>query len=430
MLRGTFLSVCGLLLLAAMISGCDMLGPTGAVAPATIPTATVPVEAVADRDIQVATATAAPAAEPTPTPDRRFWAQALSFSDPEHGWVLGLENEGGNLRLATAAMRATTDGGQTWHAVPAPQATVDIHGYGREPGTIRHIELANTGNGWAFGPSLYSTHDGGLTWAVEPTSGAVVALEHRDGSVWAIERSCKKVSAWLQCAFNLKTSDNMGRTWEDLANQPPTIGTQVQLARISGQVAYLYSGGEMEKAQPSSCGYQMHLATQLVKTSDGGKTWQNLGQPTNFPCEEGYLRAASEDVLWLLCTTTEGVGNQSKSALLTEDGGKNWRVVAQTQSDLAGCPAPGAGDLGWTGYVRTFAAQSADRAYVSVDGRGLMETTDGGRTWETPHEGPRGDADVKPAVVFVDPLHGWFADGEYVVRTTDGGTTWTRVEVR
>jgi hypothetical protein len=33
-------------------------------------------------------------------------------------------------------------------------------------------------------------------------------------------------------------------------------------------------------------------------------------------------------------------------------------------------------------------------------------------------------------VMFIDSLHGWFADYNTVARTTDGGVTWEWVEVR
>ncbi len=46
-------------------------------------------------------------------PDSGLAPSAVSFSDPEHGWILGAQDSPG--RPATGEIYATTDGGKTWH---------------------------------------------------------------------------------------------------------------------------------------------------------------------------------------------------------------------------------------------------------------------------------------------------------------------------
>jgi hypothetical protein len=107
----------------------------------------------------------------------------MSFSaiDAAHWWVLGSVPCGDRNCLSVAT---TTDGGASFRSLPAPGAPF---GPGRNaPPAADQIRFADARDGWAFGPGLYATHDGGWHWAAIPVPGAVTDLEPGLGQVFAV----------------------------------------------------------------------------------------------------------------------------------------------------------------------------------------------------------------------------------------------------
>jgi photosystem II stability/assembly factor-like uncharacterized protein len=71
-------------------------------------------------------------------------------------------------------------------------------------------------------------------------------------------------------------------------------------------------------------------------------------------------------------------------------------------------------------------ALSTDRAFVVGYGGKILETTDGGRTWEPR---PSGVETALYSVRFTDGEHGWISGQEGVIlHTADGGKTWQKQE--
>lgn len=355
------------------------------------------------------------------------YISGLAFSDRMHGWVLGIPTDGKGSRYGEdAVMRTSTNGGETWHPVPAPFTKVAVYTDERQIYKIKNLRFANTRDGWAFDPALFLTHDGGLTWRYEQMAGSIKALEPKDGTVWVIENICKTAFGSRTCKLRLVTSDDMGQTWQDAPNQPETVGEQTQLVRVSKQEAYLYSEGEVTKPHTWSCGLTNDYDSLLLRTKDGGRTWEKLSQPTPFSCSSAYLSIPTANNLWILCAGQPGAGHQEKSVSVSKDGGIHWHVTAQTPWEATTCRSSGAGDITWDGYVRTFVAPSTSRAFLSIDQAGLFTTNDGGRTWNLPYNARDGRAGTAPGpIVFIDAKHGWVADNNLISRTTDGGVTWS-----
>ena len=134
-----------------------------------------------------------PGSTPSPTPalaamPAGFEPISATFVSSQDGWVLG------SVRCASGrcpAIGQTTDGGARWNPINAPQTTV-----GSDPVTfvgtgIATLRFANANDGWAYGPELWATHDGGTTWKVV-TIGAIAAgspveaLEAARGMVHAV----------------------------------------------------------------------------------------------------------------------------------------------------------------------------------------------------------------------------------------------------
>ena len=94
--------------------------------------------------------------------------------------------------------RATADGGLQWAkatAPPAPWGGVAPNGSGNVPlDGVTRVLFANAKDGWAYGPGLWATHNGGVSWheisthrhmvySMAATSGYAVATFDTCGSV-------------------------------------------------------------------------------------------------------------------------------------------------------------------------------------------------------------------------------------------------------
>jgi photosystem II stability/assembly factor-like uncharacterized protein len=121
----------------------------------------------------------------------------LSFVDALHGWALGISCPATD-GTCSLVLRATNDGGRTWRALPAPTTAPPYRGDAGNTVHVGSIRFADVHDGWAFGPGLYATRDGGRTWSPDRRIGAVVALAPRGRSVWAISSTCPVLSGTTQ----------------------------------------------------------------------------------------------------------------------------------------------------------------------------------------------------------------------------------------
>ncbi len=122
-----------------------------------------------DVSTTTATSTSTTVAAPGPLggpvpPD--FAAASVTFVSLQTGWVLGTAPC--TSPPCTSVVR-TRDGGKTWAGIPAPKvglSTDQLTG-------VHQIRFADAENGWAFGPELWATHDGGAHWTRVTLSGVV-----------------------------------------------------------------------------------------------------------------------------------------------------------------------------------------------------------------------------------------------------------------
>jgi photosystem II stability/assembly factor-like uncharacterized protein len=324
------------------------------------------------------------------------WVLSLAAADSTHAWALdGALCDNGlpcPLELFTTGAH-----GQDWQELlPSRDAQGQV-GWIRDVGNIR---FATAQDGWAYGPRLFTTHDGGQTWTDANRQGKIVALEPKGGTVWAIEQRCSQPD---QCTFTLLVSKDVGRTWQVAAIQPPLPGPVVHLVRVNATDAWMLSEG-------IALAPDAQYASNLVTTHDGGNTWQKLPSPSCEPGISVKLAVVPPAQLWVLSGDEPGTGAQAKSLCMSPDGGQHWRNLNAPSME---------------GYIAGFAVSTPERAWVTMN-RGLFYTTnDGGYTWQ-PVDSVIMDRTTAASgpVLFVDALHGWTSWYNQIYRTTDGGNTW------
>src|SRR5258706_11090924 len=119
-----------------------------------------------------------------PTPAAGFRPPSVTFGGNGPGaglgGVLGLAGSCGTRRCTV--MAGTRNYGGTWTEVGAPQAGPPDGSSG-----VSQVRFLDSANGWAYGPELYATHDGGVAWhRIAPLPGRVVDLSAAGGRAFAV----------------------------------------------------------------------------------------------------------------------------------------------------------------------------------------------------------------------------------------------------
>ncbi|MHB8628429.1 MAG: eIF2A-related protein [Aggregatilineales bacterium] len=346
---------------------------------------------------------------------------SLSFVDPLNGWALVDTHSPYFSQTETqpnTGIRVTHDGGQTWQ----PLALA--------PTGVTTIQFTSLQDGWAFysnpcylpvgfcgpkdvGDTLWSTHDGGLTWQHIHVkgSGTISDVAAMGNAIWVVEQQCPITGDCLDDLYSLLLkSDDGGQIWQTVTHQMPIS----LLFLISPQDA-IYTSYYPNTEQ--TLGF-------FVITQNGGRSWQTVPNPC-----WGYsaLAALNPQRIWLICDLAHGTqDDEPKAVYATTDGGSHWRTISD--SDVAD-QIPDFGTP--TGLVFT----SATRGFALFDRRGLWDTFDGGRTWvrnsfdngvdwQDNYSGLRD-------LFFIDDTHGWFRAKNWgsIYRTADDGLHWEEILV-
>jgi hypothetical protein len=171
-------------------------------------------------------------------------------------------------------------------------------------------------------------------------------------------------------------------------------------------------------------------ALEVRFTSDGGGTW-TTGLRTMLMSPNATLDAATIDTAWLLtmdgryCTASDC----SKWGLFrTTDGGLSWSNLGNPK-DYACSGGVLKGPL-FTSASRGWLALNLGAGGVNVGPGGLLATDDGGKTWHCATSPPNTDL-----LSAADPLHVWvtsedkIAGATTVYTTDDGGGTWRSLDL-
>jgi hypothetical protein len=264
-----------------------------------------------------------------------FQPQSFTAISELTWWLLGTAPCGS--RSCTTIVQ-TTDGGPQFTRIPAPPTSA-----------VSQIRFADTTDGYAFGPALWSTHDGGTTWTQQHVGSTVTQLAIADGYVYAIASS-RNHSSLLRSAVGADhwtALHHVGRAYlTALWVQGPTVIVQAgsHLLVSEDQGMHFSRRGGVQHA--GDCAY------------DGGP-----------------------DALWAVCST----GMAPDDIVLSRDLGNHFTATAQVPN----------------GPIDAFAAASGTTAVASGQGP-LYRTTDGGASW-TPVAAPSANWTY---LGFTDDTHG------------------------
>jgi photosystem II stability/assembly factor-like uncharacterized protein len=179
----------------------------------------------------------------------------------------------------------------------------------------------------------------------------------------------------------------------------------------------------------------------ILRTGDGGLTWQDVTPPQAAPEKGALLQAAGHFMdarqAWVFYTLDDGRPIYPAVVWHTADGGASWQ--SSQQIDLGGVEYqfsyPG---LQFTdaqhGWLMAHVGAGMNHDYVM-----LYRSQDGGQSWQRlidPYMDGGIQACYKPGMEFVDAQQGWLPvdcngvmPGALLYHTADGGETWEMVNL-
>ncbi|MDM4768391.1 YCF48-related protein [Pelomonas sp. SE-A7] len=386
---------------------------------------------------------------------------SVAFSDSKNGWALGSVDvvlhtrDGGDKwslsRIPAACPRgsagrikpinaeiaylsgsevycATTNGGTSWRKLD------------REP-----THVSDTGELWYFDSasnSILKSADAGLTWTLVLALGAgnnylsvqILAPKGQDVVVMGI---------WSKGTRTYRSADG-GLRWGDVINTAPgsydnlflrsagSNNNRLVLQTDNGTLYYSTDDGKTWNTEqgPFKAGllgnaynnYRIYLVqgdTFLAEyyappdgmyarpryfrlSTDVGRTWTAMTQPEGWIYFYGPVVAKGPSLLWL-----KGLNEHR----LSRDGGQTWPVLAAKEA-----------------FRVPRSTSFSDALHgLTVAGRTVSETSDGGRTWTVRRDGSSASS-IVPQVQLIDAKLGWLNDATGLFKTADGGRTWTAVK--
>ncbi len=239
------------------------------------------------------------------------------------------------------------------------------------PVVSKTIPIQDTGwlsadQGWLIlGDKLYLTDNQGNNWQDISPDSVQRAYFLPSGDAWAL-------SAEDQEPLILYHSSNGGDSWESINFPVPLDGTWIPLQI---QLTSPTSGWVVLQRQTS----QAFDSGILMKTNDGGRTWQKYELPSAAPIhytsgQEGWLTSRNGDKLFR--TTDSGVSWQAA----TPDQYPKALESIPEDTTLSGRQA---GGMGWAVTSRgNCSGEKSTPGFTCRSDTSLQQSMDGGQTWQ------------------------------------------------
>src|ERR1700723_2490060 len=187
------------------------------------------------------------AAPPVPP---NFRPSSVTFIGTQTGWVIGQAGTPGNCATAyCTSVARTDDAGKTWSGVPAP-----VTGPADGAAGVGQVRFLDKRDGWAFGPQLYATHDGGHTWTQVATHGRrVTDLETVGSRAFGLFASCTGTGPAFaaRCtSYTLYSSSASAGDWTPVGPAPSALPGGAASMVLTGTRGYLLAPDGMLYSGP------------------------------------------------------------------------------------------------------------------------------------------------------------------------------------
>jgi hypothetical protein len=370
-----------------------------------------------------ASLSAGPSGDPVPA---NFQPTSVTFVGHDIGAVLGQAGTPGQCAggVNCTSLAGTYDYGQSWFGVSAPRTGAPDGSAG-----VSQLRFLNPSQGFAFGPELWITQNGGAHWSKVslPPDTRVTDLETLDGQVFALWARCAGAGPDFAADCTSFTLHTAPADAAPADNQWRQIGGAVNLTaggRATSASLILVGGTTSDPA--SATGYLLAPDRKVLSGSLDSTAWTTVGtapcapgaaQPGGQP--SGALMAAGSGDLFLICAgattstpASPSAGGPARMLYMSADGGKTW--LARSAAPALGKPAS--------------LAAAAGNVVVLATSDGIEVSPDGGQSWQVTVQAAAGPHGGFSYVGMTEPTQGvavpanpalhqvWFTD--------NAGQTW------
>jgi photosystem II stability/assembly factor-like uncharacterized protein len=233
--------------------------------------------------------------------------------------------------------------------------------------------------GFLLGDQLYQTSDGGENWQITPNTSAIKNFDH----LFFVDAK----NGFAYDSSHLATTVDGGLTWKV---KPLPTDSAVTMFFVDAATGF----------------YSDRTGGSLKKTTDSGNTWKSIAKnstsadiyyPFFFDADTGYI------------ATGQGIFAS------TTNGGSAWT------STLQPLIYNGYG-LEYNSYNQLLFLDREKGFYANPDG--VIETTDGGQTWNYSLNGTYDIFCFENIIRFPDPNTGYYKGYTVIYKTPDGGQSW------
>jgi photosystem II stability/assembly factor-like uncharacterized protein len=291
-------------------------------------------------------------------------------------------------------------------------------------------EATATDQGGVYNPlagGIQRTTDGGKTWSTAWSApgadvGTITFLSPSTGFAAGRLFSTSITTQTAGHPLWLRTSDG-GATWTAQTPALPAAANDLwSMLRFAAGTSRII----LASPDPNENG---GFPSIMLRSADGGDHWSQVGPP-NWRATGGLAFATPTLAFATGDVTSTDPATLSSRLWRSRDAGQTWRAVPGTQLPF------GLNAIDFPDPVHGFAAGGNLAKYEMQPWRGLLATSDGGRTWSLRYQSP--DADRSNPITrlhFVDANHGWgiiggCSEGQNgpcggpVIVTADGGRSW------
>jgi photosystem II stability/assembly factor-like uncharacterized protein len=284
-------------------------------------------------------------------------------------------------------------------------------------------------HGWvSTDTALLATEDGGQTWQVRAAVPQVQQWEP-DQTFYRIDFISIQEGFGVIHGTTLVHTLDGGRTWQPL---PALTGPGLAGADPASPDIF----NRLDFVDPRH-GWATTNQHGLVRSQDGGITWQPLASPclSSNDLEQLEVDFLDTNIGWGTCHLDGAPGQKVNALYVTLDGGEHWQKLAEAPADVTTESTPTA-PSGWLPELAYDNAPSfSDRTHGWLtSGSGQLYTTeDGGRSWLLSLLSIRNPYFSHPQLL--DPSIGLVLAGAMVggktgptlLKTVDGGLSWDQV---